>query len=309
MSAASSMSVCPPVPEIRHHPVARREKPWLQCPIAEWEAFFCERSNEKLIRAAGIAHDDAEWTQVYRACLEETKDGDVKTLMRLIYAQTRTINAGASNYMFTRVVETTEFVEPKSGVQENIVQWSRNQDPCADVNDDALPFTPVLPEGYVKVVECDSVSIASGIRDLTDLEDENVALICACTSHPSSDVLWGGLNQEEELYRRSDIERHTKTLLDGSWVYPFQALKIDEGRALHIEGVSCYRADRNFGYRLRRNTAIIDVVLSAPRKDPMTNGRTYMRNVDREHMYLTLRAAVSSAAQANCKVLVLSDFG
>ena len=85
---------------------------------------------KKLVKAAGIAHDDAEWTQVYRACLEENKDGDVKTLMRLIYAQTRTINAGASNYMFTRVVETTEFVEPKSGVQENIVQWSRNRERC-----------------------------------------------------------------------------------------------------------------------------------------------------------------------------------
>ena len=53
----------------------------------------------------------------------------------------------------------------------------------------------------------------------------------------------------------------------------------------------------------------MDVVLAAPRQNPLTNGRAYVLTHDRERTYLTLRAAFNAAAQTGRQVLVLSDFG
>jgi uncharacterized protein (TIGR02452 family) len=91
--------------------------------------------------------------------------------------------------------------------------------------------------------------------------------------------------------------------------YPLGISQLEEGRAILIQGVSCYRADRDFGYRLQKNTATKNVVLAAPKRRPTLSEDNYMFEEDREHLYLALRAAVTVAKQSRCQVLVLSDFG
>ena len=53
----------------------------------------------------------------------------------------------------------------------------------------------------------------------------------------------------------------------------------------------------------------MNVVLAAPQKRPTLRDENYMFEEDREHLYLTLRAAVVAAKHSQCQVLVLSDFG
>ena len=85
---------------------------------------------------------------------------------------------------------------------------------------------------------------------------------------PSSAAAIGGLAQEEELYRRTDLERHMKEYLDGELPYPLCVTQGDQGKAILVENVSCYRADRNFGYRLQKVPTTMNVVLAAPRQMP-----------------------------------------
>ena len=75
---------------------------------------MCERSNAKLAKAAKIIHDEDEWSHLYRSCADAGYETDLKSLMRLIYAQTRTINAGRMRYMFARVVGAKETIITKN---------------------------------------------------------------------------------------------------------------------------------------------------------------------------------------------------
>jgi hypothetical protein len=64
MSTSSSQS---PVLTTGDHIIVLKEKPWLSCPIAVWESFFCKRSNAHLVAAANHRHDHYEWMTVYHA--------------------------------------------------------------------------------------------------------------------------------------------------------------------------------------------------------------------------------------------------
>jgi hypothetical protein len=161
------------------------------------------------------------------------------------------------------------------------------------------------------VLECDDITIASSIDRIDGLAGVSVTPICAAASRPGGDVLGGELETEEELYRRTDIERHTQEYTKGMAAYPLCISRLEEGRAILVQGVSCYRADRDFGYRWQPEASQMNVVLAAPRPKPRLIGRNnnYLFDQDREHMYLTLTAAFRAATTLACDVLVVSDFG
>jgi hypothetical protein len=161
------------------------------------------------------------------------------------------------------------------------------------------------------VLECDDITIASNIDRIDGLDGVSVALICAAATHPGGEVLDGGLENEEELHRRTDIERHTQDYTIGMAVYPLCLSKLEEGRAMLVQGVSCYRADREFGYRWQPEASLMNVILAAPRLKPRLYGtnKNYFNVHDRVHMYLTVTAAFQAAATSTCDVLVVSDFG
>jgi hypothetical protein len=172
-------------------------------------------------------------------------------------------------------------------------------------------FSPLFPEGYVHVLECDEVTIASNFDKIENIQGANVTLICEAATRPGGDVMDGGFGTEEELYRRTDIERHTKHYARGEWPYPLSISTLDQGQAISISGVSCYRSDRNYGYALHSETSLINVVLASPRTKPSLIGHNhnYLLEHDREHMYMTLKAAFRAASDSPCDILVISDFG
>jgi hypothetical protein len=100
-----------------------------------------------------------------------------------------------------------------------------------------------------------------------------------------------------------------KSYIDGDMPYPLCIVGGDSGKSILIENVSCYRADRNFGYRLQKTSAKFNVVLAAPRQAPKTSDDNYTFEDDRYILYMTLMAAVTAANQSRCQVLVVSDFG
>ena len=66
----------------------------------------------------------------------------------------------------------------------------------------------------------DSITIAMNVEQVKNVEEARVTLVCSCIDHLGSSVLAGHLHQEEDLYRRSDIARHTRRYLENAWVYP-----------------------------------------------------------------------------------------
>jgi hypothetical protein len=211
--------------------------------------------------------------------------------------------------MFARVQKVQTVAVHNNDVQQTLSQWVRNLPLINKASDAMVSYTPMLDENLVSVVEWDCVSVAANIEDIHEIDQASVPIICAATPMPASDAAKGGLTQEEELYRRTDLERHMEEYIQGYWAYPLCVSQSNEGQAILNETVSCYRADRNFGYRLQKKPAKMNVVLAAPRKQPKLNEDNYMFEEDREHLYLTLRAAVVAAKQSLCQVLVLSDFG
>ena len=179
--------------------MVKLEKPWLRCPISSWEAFFCERSHERLIAAMTDKHNHDEWATVYQACCDQEHYDDVKTLLRLIYAQTRRLNDKNERYIFARVHETIEARVPRAHVVGNINQWVKNQSPKWAESDITLTFTPKLKDGLVHVVECDSISIVADVREIKNLDNAHVTLVCASNGHPGSNVISGNFQQEEDL--------------------------------------------------------------------------------------------------------------
>ena len=122
-------------------------------------------------------------------------------------------------------------------------------------------------------------------------------------------MLAGHLFQEEDLYRRSDVARHTRRYLDNDWIYPLAVSCLSEDKAALIQDVACYRASRDFGYRMLNQASFINVVLSSPRPRPVLIDDRYAYEEDRVHMCLAIRASFEVALRAECDVLVFSDFG
>ena len=86
---------------------------------------MCERTNHRLVAAAQLAHDHEEWISRYRSCVSDGHDADIKSLMRLIYAQSRVINTGQKgNFMSARVVDTKNITESRADVMHNIKRWA-----------------------------------------------------------------------------------------------------------------------------------------------------------------------------------------
>ena len=168
--------------------------------------------------------------------------------MRLIHAQTRKVSlkSDQKRYNLARIQEIVQIVVNQRKVSSSMNQWEKNQDPH-EHKEEPENFTPRFPEKYLHVLECDDITIASNIDRIEGLDGVSVALICAAAAHPGGEVLDGGLENEEELYRRTDIERHTQDYTIGMAVYPLCISKLEEGRAMLVQGASCYRADREFG--------------------------------------------------------------
>jgi hypothetical protein len=106
MSASSAFTLPRSVTPVQHHPITTH-KPWLRNAIKPWETFFCEKSHAALVEATKVVHNDDEWSVTYQACREENRISDIKTLMRLIYAQTSKINKNRAVYVRPSAERTT----------------------------------------------------------------------------------------------------------------------------------------------------------------------------------------------------------
>ena len=274
MSISSAVSV-PEQTSARRSPSGLSQKPWLRCGIPAWEEFLLERNDSKLCRAATVRHAHAEWLQVYNTCMDEGHREDAKSLLRLIYAQTRQINISNDFLLLARVCGLEVHTCAIDDITAPLDQWRRNQDPFAPPPETFANFTPRLVLGCITVLEGDSLSAVADLRNVEHLENATIALICPCTDHPGSRVMYGGSSAEEELYRRSDIQRHMETYLQGNWPYPFRTHTLGVGKAAVVQGVSCYRDDKQFGYKVKNEAVMLTVILSAPQRNPITTGRTY----------------------------------
>jgi hypothetical protein len=78
--------------------------------VSDTGILLCERSNAKLTSAAKVVHDDEEWSHLYRTCLDDGHEHDITSLMRLICAQTRAINAGSSSIIYGSVTTSTYII-------------------------------------------------------------------------------------------------------------------------------------------------------------------------------------------------------
>ena len=167
----------------------------------------------------------------------------------------------------------------------------------------------MLPEKLVTIAQGDFVSMAADLRMLENMGTVNIGLLCEGATHPGGKVLQGAQGPEEELYRRTDMARHMKCYLDNEWPYPLGNVRVDEGKAISVGGVLCYRNSPDFGYGIKAEPVSLTVITAVPSKQPPTSARLYLREEYREDMYYTLRASFDAAVTANCDILVLPDFG
>ena len=183
--------------------------------------------------------------------------------------------------------------------------WQRQNVSAGDVIEAVLP----LPNDLVRIVDCDGLTVASDLKMLPNMQNVSIAMVCSCGSEPRGRVLQGEQGCEEELHRRTDIDRHNQRYLQNDWPYPLRVTDMNKGQALLYDNVLCYRDNEHHGYGIRKQPTFVSVIMAAPRRLASDSGDTYTFDDDRDYMYCTLRAIFKAAQEAGAEVLVLPDFG
>jgi hypothetical protein len=182
------------------NPALREKKPWLWCGIGKWERFLYEPTHAYLLGAAAVEHNKEEWMQLYDRCAKEDRQDDIVNLRRLICAQTRAMNEGSNNKMlFPRAGEAELYVTNMYEVAKELDRWRSDKLPWQRKNTNAnesIEAELPLPNDLVRILECDSLTAASDLKMLSEMQHISIAMVCSCGNEPRGRVLQGEQGQQ-----------------------------------------------------------------------------------------------------------------
>ena len=233
-------------------------------------------------------------------------------LLRLVYAQTRAMNEGKQDYGvygFSCSPRTRMRIIQPEVVSGTLEQWKRNQPPYGKRHQE-VNFAPIISSKRLSLLEGSGIDAVESLRNVADLETIRIALLCPGSKDPGGEVGRGQRGgEEEELYRRTDVAWHVKPYVNREVPYPLNASLTDEGRALMVSDVLCYREGLANDYSIMKKPFLVDIIFATPStdlsgsKDPITKEKKW------EQDYKNLKAAFDAAVFSRCKIFVLSYFG
>ena len=132
-------------------------------------------------------------------------------------------------------------------------QWKHNQPPYGKIYKE-VNFAPIISSKGFSLLECSSIDVVESFRNVPDLENIRIALLCSSSKDPGGEVHRGQRGgEEEEMYRRTDVTWHMKPYGDRDVPYPLHTSHKGEGRALMVNNVLCYREGPISGYSIMKS--------------------------------------------------------
>ncbi len=258
-------------------------------PIEEMQGVWCEEFFSSIVslnmeEASMFAHNPLTW---HKACKDMESKAE-KNPFGLLFARmliyNQTIMALSNNHLHVELYDLAPTSPPTIVNRISLLGLKFIEPSRTDTkvfNDDCLRTAEQLASvGYLRV----------GV------------LVMANRSTPGGGVVKGSGAQEEDIFRRTDVSRHTDTYLTKTR-YP---LNMEEPTAMIIKDVTILRGACDVGYPFLEIRPKITSISMAAQSQPAlvrdgTEGLVYGRT--------RIKVMLQSAKISGCDAMVLSAFG